>query len=163
MEQIEQKLHEVMHEKPGAQDWTQFSLSVRNAMIAAASIYGSFDDEQKHNLNRLLTELTVGYVIPNLRQWNILQEKKEQESLNESQYHVHILLGQNLVQDMNDEGAEYVREHYALSDNLISKTFSSKAEVRAYTNGLADAFETLIDPFMVLSEDDYSILTNQNE
>ena len=73
---VEKKLHEVMYEEPGAQDWMQFSLSVRQAMLAAATVYGSSTDEQKYKLRALLAELVCNYVLQNLQQWDIRYSKR---------------------------------------------------------------------------------------
>lgn len=78
LEHINKLLHEVMYDKPGAQDWTQFSLSIRDAMLAAATIFGSSTDEQKHNLARLLSELTIAHALPNLQKWDITYTKREE-------------------------------------------------------------------------------------
>ena len=65
IEAVEKKLHNAMYETPGSNDFVQLSLSVRQAMLSAATVFGSYTDEQKHNLNRFLTELVVGCVLPN--------------------------------------------------------------------------------------------------
>lgn len=77
LEQADKMLRQVMYEEPGAQDWTQISLSIRDAMLAAATVFGSpSTDEQKDRLNRLLTELTVDYALQNLSQYDITVTKK---------------------------------------------------------------------------------------
>lgn len=77
LEQLEKQLNEVMYKEPGPEDWTQFSLSIRDAMLATATIFGSFTEEQKYNLGRLLTELVVNYSLPNLQEWDISYTKRE--------------------------------------------------------------------------------------
>lgn len=77
LEKADKMLKQVMYEEPGAQDWTQISLSIRDAMLAAATVFGSpTTDEQKHKLNCLLTELVVGYAMPNINQYHITVEEK---------------------------------------------------------------------------------------
>lgn len=78
LEQVNKRLREVMYEKPGPQDWTQFSLSIRDAMLAAATIFGSSTDEQKYNLHRLLSELTINHALQNLQKWDITYTKREE-------------------------------------------------------------------------------------
>ena len=78
LERVTKRLREVMYSEPGAQDWTQFSLSIRDAMLAAGTIFGSSTDEQKHNLARLLSELTIGHSLPNLQKWDITYTKREE-------------------------------------------------------------------------------------
>lgn len=78
LEQVNKRLREVMYEEPGPQDWTQFSLSIRDAMLAAATIFGSSTDEQKHNLHRLLSELTIDHALQNLQKWDITYTKREE-------------------------------------------------------------------------------------
>lgn len=77
LEHIDKRLREVMYDEPGAQDWTQFSLSIRDAMLAAGTVFGSFTDEQKYNLYGLLTELVVDHALPNLQEWDITYTKRE--------------------------------------------------------------------------------------
>ena len=79
LEHIRKQLREVMYDEPGEQDWTQFSLSIRDAMLAAATIYGSLFDEQKHNLCRLLDELIINHALPNLQKWDIRQSRRNDE------------------------------------------------------------------------------------
>lgn len=79
LDRINKQLREVMYDEPGAQDWTQFSLSIRDAMLAAATIYGSLFDEQKHNLSRLLSELVIDHALPNLQEWDIHQSRRNNE------------------------------------------------------------------------------------
>lgn len=77
LEQADKMLRKAMYEEPGAQDWTQMSLSIRDAMLAAATVFGSpSTDEQKDRLNRLLTELTVDHALQNLSQYDITVTKK---------------------------------------------------------------------------------------
>lgn len=76
IEEVNKQLNKVMFQEPGAQDWTQFSLSVRDAMLAAATIFGSSTDEQKHNLYRLLYELVTNHVLFNLNEYEIQYIKK---------------------------------------------------------------------------------------
>ena len=77
LEQADKILRQAMYEKPGPQDWTQISLSIRDAMLAAATVFGSpTTDEQKHRLNCLLTELTLVHALPNIKRYNITVEKK---------------------------------------------------------------------------------------
>ena len=72
MEKTDKMLRQAMYEEPGAQDWTQISLSVRDAMLAAATVFGSpTTDEQKDKLHALLTELTIDHAIPNIRTYDI--------------------------------------------------------------------------------------------
>lgn len=74
---INEWLNEVMYQDPCDQDWTQFSLSIHDAMLAAATIFGSSTDEQKHNLFNLLRELTFGYALLNINDWDITYKKRE--------------------------------------------------------------------------------------
>ena len=78
MEFAKKRLQQVMYKEPGAQDWTQFSLSIRDAMLAAATIFGSLTDEQKHNLIKLLNELVIDHVLPNLQEYDITCTKREE-------------------------------------------------------------------------------------
>ena len=77
LEKADKMLRQAMYEEPGPQDWTQISLSIRDAMLAAATVFGSpTTDEQKHRLNCLLTELTVGHALPNIQRYDITVEEK---------------------------------------------------------------------------------------
>lgn len=77
LEQADKMLRQAMYEEPGPKDWTQISLSIRDAMLAAATVFGSpTTDEQKHRLNCLLTELTVGHALPNIKRYDITVEEK---------------------------------------------------------------------------------------
>jgi hypothetical protein len=72
LEQADKMLRQAMYEKTASQDWTQISLSIRDAMLAAATVFGSpTTDEQKHRLNCLLTELTIVHALPNIERYNI--------------------------------------------------------------------------------------------
>ena len=83
MEYVEKKLHDVMFSEPAAQDYTQFCLSLRNATLAAATIYGSSTDEQKHQLYEFVYELLINHIIPNIEEWDINYKKKEENGDNE--------------------------------------------------------------------------------
>lgn len=80
IEEVNKQLNKVMFQEPGVQDWTQFSLSVRDAMLAAATIFGSSTDEQKHNLYRLLYELVTNHVLFNLNEYEIQYIKKSENN-----------------------------------------------------------------------------------
>lgn len=78
LEQADKILHKAMYE-PGAQDWMQISLSIRDAMLAAATVFGSpSTDEQKDKLNHLLTELTIGHALQNIKQYDIVVTPKNE-------------------------------------------------------------------------------------
>ena len=77
LEQADKMLRQAMYEKTASQDWTQISLSIRDAMLAAATVFGSpTTDEQKHRLNCLLTELTIVHALPNIKRYNITVAEK---------------------------------------------------------------------------------------
>lgn len=76
LEEVNKRLDEVMFEEPGPRDWTQVSLSIRDAMLATATVFGSSTDEQKHNLYRLLFEIIHDYYIPNLSKYDITVTEK---------------------------------------------------------------------------------------
>ncbi len=79
LDQADKILHKAMYEKPGAQDWMQISLSIRDAMLAAATVLGSpSTDEQKDKLNHLLTELTIGHALQNIKQYDIVVTPKNE-------------------------------------------------------------------------------------
>lgn len=80
LEEIKKRLDKVMYQEPGPKDWTQISLSVRDTMLAAATIFGSSTDEQKHNLYRLLYELVHDYVLPNLAKYDIVTTEKSENN-----------------------------------------------------------------------------------
>ncbi|MBR1447334.1 MAG: hypothetical protein IJ588_01125 [Prevotella sp.] len=78
LEKTDKMLRQSMYDEPGAQDWTQISLSIRDAMLAAATVFGSpTTDEQKDKLHALLTELTVGHALQNLTKYDITVTPKE--------------------------------------------------------------------------------------
>ena len=74
---VQERLDEVMYEEPCSQDWSQFCLNIRQVMIMAATIYGNRTDEDKHNLGRLLQELVIRCVLPNLQEWDIHYSKRQ--------------------------------------------------------------------------------------
>ena len=79
MEKTDKMLRQAMYEEPGAQDWTQISLSVRDAMLAAATVFGSpTTDEQKDKLHALLTELTISHALPNIQKYDITVTPKSE-------------------------------------------------------------------------------------
>lgn len=57
-------------------DWTQISLTVQNAVQAAANVYGISTDEEVYKMRGFITELVYA-VLNNLRTLDVTFKKKE--------------------------------------------------------------------------------------
>lgn len=155
IEKVRKTIHEVMYQEPAATDWSQICLSVRDAMLVVSTYLGPEDDEKLDLLNKILAELTVSKVIKNLRDYNIYYERKRKASLKEEKTIVSVLVGQDIVRDLEEEGPEYVRKNHKIHEgNLVNRSFNLQAEAKAYIQGLEDANIA----FTVLSDEVYAIL-----
>lgn len=56
---VTERISNVLNDKRERSDWTQISISIQDAVQAAANIYGNFTDEQKHNLYGFFRELCL--------------------------------------------------------------------------------------------------------
>lgn len=72
---ITERIGNVLNDRK-CSDWTQISISVQDAVKAAANIFGNYTDEQKHNLYGFFRELCMAEV-NNLTEYNIIYKKKQ--------------------------------------------------------------------------------------
>lgn len=70
------RIWEILNDKKEWDDWTQISLSVQNAVQAAADIFGCSSDEEIHKLYCFIGEM-VCQETENIKTFDITFEKKE--------------------------------------------------------------------------------------
>lgn len=72
---ITEHINNVLNDKRERSDWTQISISVQDAVMAAANMFGYSTDEQKHNLYWFIRELCMAEVY-NLTKYEVTYKKK---------------------------------------------------------------------------------------
>lgn len=72
------RVDDALHSEARYDDWTQISISVQDAMQAAADVYGSFTDDELHRLNSLLYTLAVKE-ITNINKYDITFKEKNKQ------------------------------------------------------------------------------------
>lgn len=76
IQKIEVRVHEILNDRTEYDDWTQFSLTIQNAVQAAANAFGFSTDEEKHKMAGFLHELSY-QVTRNLKEFDITFKRKE--------------------------------------------------------------------------------------
>ena len=66
IENAKKQLDQIMFSDPCPEDWSRQSLSIRDAVLAAATIFQRTTDKEIDMLNRFVKELVVNYYLPNL-------------------------------------------------------------------------------------------------
>jgi hypothetical protein len=77
IERCNKKIWEILNDKKEWDDWTQISLSVQNAVQAAANVWEINTPEEKDRMNKFITELLIGGVLKNLSEFDIEFKKKD--------------------------------------------------------------------------------------
>lgn len=70
IEDANKHLWNILNDKKEFDDWTQISLSVQNAVQAAANIWGTSSDEQIHNMAGFIREIALSE-LANLQRFDI--------------------------------------------------------------------------------------------
>lgn len=73
---VDKTIREILNDTKEFDDWTQFSLTIQNAVQAAANVFGLSTDEDKHKMAGFLQEL-VYQVTKNLQTFDITFKKKD--------------------------------------------------------------------------------------
>ena len=69
---------EILNDKKEYDDWTQISLTIQNAVQAAANIYGISTEEEVHKMRAFITE--IAYMsLHNIQTLDITFKKKKDE------------------------------------------------------------------------------------
>ncbi len=89
IQRIEKHVRRILDDKAEFDDYTMFSLTIQNAVQAAANTFGFSTDEEKHRMAGFIHELAVS-AIQNLKGFDITFEKrgnckKEMEGVNENE------------------------------------------------------------------------------
>lgn len=79
IERCTKKIQEIIEDTKEYDDWTQFCLSVQDAVKCASGVWGRDTDEQKAKMDRFINELVVSCVLSNLTQFNISFTKKKRK------------------------------------------------------------------------------------
>lgn len=72
---VSNRIQEILGDKREFSDWTQFSITIQDAIQAAATVYGVFTDEDKDKLNSFLSEVVLSS-IHNIQNFDITFQKK---------------------------------------------------------------------------------------
>lgn len=78
IEDANKRLWNILNDKKEFDDWTQISLSVQNAVQAAANVWGTSSEEQIHNLSKFIREV-VESELHNLFRFDITFADKNAE------------------------------------------------------------------------------------
>nr|UWG14757.1 MAG: hypothetical protein [Bacteriophage sp.] len=76
IDKADKLIREILNDEKEYDDWTQISLTVQNAVQAAANIYGARTDEEIYKLRGFITELLCA-TLHNLKTLDITFKKKE--------------------------------------------------------------------------------------
>lgn len=76
IEKADKLIWKILEEKREFSDYTQISLSIQNAVQAAANIWGLGSKEQTHKMAGFIHEL-IYTEVENIRQFDITYSKKE--------------------------------------------------------------------------------------
>ncbi len=77
IEDANKRLWNILNDKKEFDDWTQISLSVQNAVQAAANIWGTSSDEQIHKMAGFIREIALAE-LANLQRFDITFADKPQ-------------------------------------------------------------------------------------
>lgn len=77
IQKIEARVREILNDTQEYDDWTQFSLTIQNAVQAAANAFGFSTDEEKHKMAGFIHELSYQVLI-NLKEYDVTFKRKEQ-------------------------------------------------------------------------------------
>lgn len=77
IEQCDKKIWDILNDEKEYDDWTQISLSVKDAVYAAANVWDINTPEEKDRMNKFITELLIGGVLKNLSEFEIGFKRKE--------------------------------------------------------------------------------------
>lgn len=83
IEDANKRLWNILNDKKEFDDWTQISLSVQNAVQAAANVWGTSSDEQIHNLAKFIREI-VESELHNLLRFDITFADKKTKTTRQS-------------------------------------------------------------------------------
>ncbi len=75
IDRVDNTIHSILKETREFSDWTQISLSVQQAVQAAANIWGIFSYEEKHKMAGFIQELVLSE-LHNLQKFDITYSKK---------------------------------------------------------------------------------------
>lgn len=75
IDRVDNTIHSILNETREFSDWTQISLSVQQAVQAAANIWGISDDEAKHKMAGFIHELALSE-LQNIQKFDITYSKK---------------------------------------------------------------------------------------
>lgn len=78
IEDANKRLWNILNDKKEFDDWTQISLSVQNAVQAAANIWGISSDEQIHNMAGFIRDIALAE-LANLQRFDITFADKNKE------------------------------------------------------------------------------------
>lgn len=73
---VDKQIREILNDTKEFDDWTQFSLTIQNAVQAAANVFGISTDDDKHKMAGFIQELAY-QVIKNLQTFDIIFKKKD--------------------------------------------------------------------------------------
>lgn len=77
IERCDKQIWKILNDTKEWDDWTQFCLSVQNAVQSAANIWGIGTPEQKVQMGKFINELVIGCVLKNLSEFDINFGRKE--------------------------------------------------------------------------------------
>lgn len=78
IQEAEKRIEQILHDTREYDDWTQICLSMKDAVHAAATIYGRDTDELIHKLNGFVLEM-VTKEINNINKYDITFQKKQKK------------------------------------------------------------------------------------
>lgn len=118
IQEAEKRIEQILLDEKEYDDWTQICFSMKDAVHAAATVYGRNTDEQVHKLNGFILEM-VNKEIENINKYDIVFQKKQKKEPNRK---IIAVLDFNcnsidIIHVTDEELAEYEDEEEFLSEH----------------------------------------------
>lgn len=118
IEESEKRIEQILLDEKEYDDWTQICFSMKDAVHAAATIYGRNTDELIHKLNGFVLEMATKE-INNINKYDITFQKKQKKTLNTKVIAVldFSCNSIDIIHVTDEELAEYEDEEEFLSEH----------------------------------------------
>jgi len=149
IQEAEKRIEQILHDTREYDDWTQICLSMKDAVHAAATIYGRDTDELIHKLNGFVLEM-VTKEINNINKYDITFQKKQKKVSNENTKIIAVLdfscnsidiihvTAEELAKYEDEE--EFLSEHCQYDPSNIQWMCGDESEITKNLNMTPDDF-----------------------
>lgn len=149
IQEAEKRIEQILHDTREYDDWTQICLSMKDAVHAAATIYGRDTDELIHKLNGFVLEM-VTKEINNINKYDITFQKKQKKVSKENTKIIAVLdfscnsidiihvTAEELAKYEDEE--EFLSEHCQYDPSNIQWMCGDESEITKNLNMTPDDF-----------------------